>query len=273
LQFAGHNNLPPLAETIASFFFLPIAVPAGQVMRPLLHVGWTLNYEMLFYAMFCCVMVLSLRLGSLVIFAALCAAVVLGAFIKPPSDPSDPHTLVTFWTDPIILLFGFGCAIGLLRVRVTRLAFRHPTAIAFTSLSLAVGLFVLMQFHYPMNFYSRAIFWPFVLVAVTMCAFSTPHVGAIGRVVAQLGDASYSTYLFHLFGLRLLQKVAMSHKAITGYIAIYLLLSLVLAHFTGLVAYRLVERPLTKRLRALLVRDRMRNAAATNRPRLSHQTD
>jgi exopolysaccharide production protein ExoZ len=70
-EFVLHARLSPL-DTVMSYLFLPTRNSDGNVF-PLLGVGWTLNFEMLFYLLFA--LALSLRAS---VFKFVCT----GLFIR-----------------------------------------------------------------------------------------------------------------------------------------------------------------------------------------------
>ncbi len=48
----GKGAFPGVWEILASFGFIPFARPQDGLVQPVTGVGWTLNYEMFFYAVF-----------------------------------------------------------------------------------------------------------------------------------------------------------------------------------------------------------------------------
>jgi hypothetical protein len=101
-------------HVVATLLFIPARDAAG-VVRPILPVGWTLNFEMLFYALFAAC--LAARAPPLLLLpAALLPLAVAGMFARP--DWPAP-----FWlADPLVLEFVFGVAIGAALGRVRRLS-------------------------------------------------------------------------------------------------------------------------------------------------------
>jgi len=97
-----YHSLP---FVIASFLFVPAARPDGLV-QPLYSLGWTLNYEMFFYALFASTIAFPRRRALPVLIGALVLIVGLGRAFAPLPQPFG------FWTDPIILEFAFGVALG-----------------------------------------------------------------------------------------------------------------------------------------------------------------
>src|SRR3546814_17553490 len=86
-------------HTLASYLFV-FALDPGGVAQPVLPVGWTLNYEMFFYAVMA--VVLLLRLPMVVtVTVLLVLAVAAGSFVPAAVTP----LTVTY---PIVLVFVAG---------------------------------------------------------------------------------------------------------------------------------------------------------------------
>ena len=89
----------------SSFLFIPAARPDGLV-QPLYSLGWTLNYEMFFYALFAIAVAFPRQRAVAALIGALILIVGLGQTLAPLPQP------LAFWSDPIILEFAFGMALG-----------------------------------------------------------------------------------------------------------------------------------------------------------------
>ncbi len=90
---------------LKSLFFIPYLNFANE-HRPVLPVGWTLDFEMFFYALFAMCLIFRRTIGSVLLFAAFGAVFLIGR------DPGRP-TPLAIWADPIIFefLLGFGIAL------------------------------------------------------------------------------------------------------------------------------------------------------------------
>jgi exopolysaccharide production protein ExoZ len=94
----------------------------------------------------------------------------------------------------------------------------------------------------------RFFFWGVPAAAVVYASLSFPEVkGAAGRLLELLGDASYSTYLSHMFTIGALHWVGDRWIPLgTGvFMAVAFFASLAL----GVVSYRLIEQPLLQMAR------------------------
>lgn len=197
-----------LHTLLASLFFIPLAVLPGDYMRPMLGVGWTLNYEMFFYCIFAVMLFFSRRVGLFILFGTLLGAVAAGAAFKPLSDTSQPLTLFAFWTDPIILLFAGGVAIGLLPGWLKRAAtVAHPITIIAALLSAHIIGFVTLVGSYPIPLPWVVGTWAICIFSVVICVYAKSEDDRQTGPVVLLGDISYALYLFHFFSIVAVEKI------------------------------------------------------------------
>jgi peptidoglycan/LPS O-acetylase OafA/YrhL len=196
-------------ELVASLLFIPLPVPLGEHMQPLLGVGWTLNYEMFFYCLFALALFLRRPVGLVLLFSALCGLVAIGTVYKPFSDASPPHDLVTFWTDPVILLFAVGVQLGLLAEEANKSVPRR-VALVIGGIALLAGAsssFWLGGSLPAPRAWQLAV-WALSALAVGVCIFAKPSAPGIAtQVGVHLGDISYALYLFHFFAIVVAEKL------------------------------------------------------------------
>src|SRR5690349_15839002 len=94
------------ASLIASFLFWPYPRIDGFAF-PVHLLGWTLNFEMFFYAVFAFAILLPGRAAVATICAAFVALVVVGRYTTLPLP-------FLFWSNPIIFEFCYGMVIALI---------------------------------------------------------------------------------------------------------------------------------------------------------------
>lgn len=225
----------------ASFLFIPMENPIGVVV-PIVGHGWTLNYEMLFYALFALAVIAPRRLAVALVSIVLVLGVMFGNRIAPHS------TAVAYWTNPIVYQFIYGMAIGLLYREGVRLW--RPLCLALIAASVALT----WQNAVPgpaLHTVPNGIPAALMVAGATFGDFSLE--GSTWRRLARIGNASYAIYLLHSFPIR--GALAVSRwlsvgvaEAIWLYVGVALLGAIVL----GLATYYVVERPLTRYLRRLL---------------------
>jgi exopolysaccharide production protein ExoZ len=239
---------PSLAQLGQSLFFIPYSTDPAQDMQPVLGQGWTLNYEMFFYTLFALALLLPRRVGLSALFLAFIGIVAGGATLHSLSDVTPATSVAAFLADPLILLFAVGMVIGVIKHEY-HFSVRHPFWIACGL--IAVQVFLLIAFHIPprVPFPLSLATWLPAILAVVVCVFAVPtRSGPFEWISEILGDASYSTYIFHVFVLVALSKVV----PITPLLAIpYVLICLISANVFGMVFFRLVERPISGFFRSL----------------------
>jgi peptidoglycan/LPS O-acetylase OafA/YrhL len=250
---ATRVDQPSLGNLVSSMFFIPTPVATGETMQPVFSPGWTLNYEMMFYLIFFIAMFFSFYRGLLAILVCMTALFFVGAYLKPLSATFPPYTVAMFLTDPIILMFAIGCVIASLRNKFKTVEIDHSLPAALILLAAAVTLFAFGAYSIPMAFDGRALFAVFPIAAVAVCTFGKDRDSRSRRVLSALGDASYSTYLFHLFFIRAIFPIASHFLHFAGSAWVYLVFAVFGANVAGHLLHRYVERPLTAWLRDLFM--------------------
>lgn len=221
---------------------------------PVLVPGWTLNYEMFFYAIFalCLFVPPRWRLGSLV--AALGALVAVGRLVGSSSSP-----FVWVYTSPLLLEFIAGCMIGYLWSKRST-----PTSLAVSVTGIAAGGYLLfMRGEPPFLGYSQMV----GAALIVWCSLHPLLCTIKSRLLMALGDASYSTYLTHLFTLGAL-RILWPHLAVQVTMrstAAFLVIAVSLSAAAGVLAYRALEKPFTNWLRvSIMSRDARPRAVGTS---------
>jgi peptidoglycan/LPS O-acetylase OafA/YrhL len=231
-------------RVLKSLLFMPYADGPGP-MRPILGQGWTLNYEMLFYAIFGLGLLAPKRIGVPLILGLLGVVVGGGALAFPVLAGEEPRTALETLSHPILLLFAGGAILGWIYAGGSRFAVPAALPLALLSLGVAVAVFGLGLAGHPIPPVWQALFWPLNVLAVAACVFGPredrPWLEA-------LGNASYSLYLTHFFVV----LVAVKAWSFVAYQAPWLF-----AAFTfmatvpvALAVYRWIETPLTNALSA-----------------------
>lgn len=223
----------------SSYLFIPewrVGAPMPEI-RPLLALGWTLNYEMLFYVTLAGVMFLPVRRAIAVLTLVFTAAVT--ARLTLPIQ----QTQLLFWSDPIILEFLLGCYLALARQAGWRLP--APAALVLA----AAGIAGLLS-----NSGGTAELRPFMvglpalmLVAAAALGPTLPKL-APTRFAILLGDASYALYLSHPLFIRSLREIWLKFADTAWSLWLYALLCVVAASLAAIPIYLLFERPMTRLL-------------------------
>lgn len=235
-SLALRNSLD-LSHLLASFAFWPHRDAAGAFF-PLLQVGWTLNFEMLFYAVYA--LALLWRVPALP-WTLLCYAVVLGL-----AQLGGPDSAWAFWAQTIFLEFALGLVLAAGRPQMARLGAGLSTLI------FALGW--LLWAWGPL-----ASGWPGVLVSGVPAVLIVAGTLGMEPWLRQMpgaawlsrgGDISYAIYLGHTFVVPLVVAVLVRAGWPSAPLAV--LLSLLLVPVVADLIYRVVERPCTRVLKARL---------------------
>lgn len=235
-----HRSAPP--EILASFLALP------QRGEPLLVVGWTLSYELIFYVVFAVALRFHRRLLPAVTAIWLLAVVLIGAL-----GPHD-NAWVRVAGSWLNLEFAFGLAIG---GAVLGLRLYAPRTLLAIGVILVVAVCVVTA--YSGREFLEVAWWRPWAVGVPMAIVVY---GALGlerrrllapRWLRAQGDASYALYLWHVPVIGAI-GLAIGHAHAHGSAARLAIIvgGYLLAIGVSLLAYAVIERPLLRLARRYL---------------------
>jgi peptidoglycan/LPS O-acetylase OafA/YrhL len=233
---ALHAQLDPV-HVIGSYLFLPVREAEGMV-RPLVSVGWTLTFEMFFYAWFAFAMML--RLPPLKLLAPVFLVFAgVGLFI------GDTHSLpaaVSFYLNPMVLEFVAGMWLAERRLRGATLG-------KGVSLLLVVLGFASILIWDSESRVGRLLFVevPAMMIVAGVVFLEPVLRDRIPKALISLGDASYSLYLFHTFSVPAIGIVMRKLGWLSPLAAT--VISSVVSIAICWVIHRWIERPITERLK------------------------
>lgn len=222
-----------------------VAHPPGDTglpPKPILSVGWTLNLEILFYALMAGVLFAPRAIRLPLIVGLLGGLVTFGTLLPANADPR-----LSFYTGLFFAEFLIGILFGVLWTsgRVPDLSSRNVLIFAGATLALAA---------LPLDGANRLMaYGGFVILLVLLALMAEPGLRARpSGMFHVLGDASYSLYLTHLpviFACQMLvaQGVLPQGGPVLAVIAITA--ALVVSHACHLLFERPVHRALSARLR------------------------
>jgi exopolysaccharide production protein ExoZ len=226
----------PAGEILKSLFFVPYANPAYDgLLWPFLVPGWTLNYEVFFYAVFC--LGLILKRVVLTCCSVIIALAVLGLLFHP--EPVLPR----FYTSFQLLEFAAGMLLGV--------AFQRWSLRGLWLLLPAGLLAVCFSDHFP---FDRAEVLLLASTATVLGALSLDRSFSLPPIpiLKLLGDASYSIYLTHLFalsfGYHLFGRIPLAGWP--QFLA-FMAFALVFSSAVGIAVHLVVELPVVRLLRRL----------------------
>jgi len=223
-------------EVLYSLLFIPFTNSIVHQDVPILGVGWTLNYEALFYLTFGIALHISHASHRAGFIALTFFCLVAGRFWLP----SDTPLLVRF-TSPLFFEFFAGILIAARYLATNK---RRPVSGVLLAFA-GVVLLGLVPVYAP--WLPRTIAWggPASMIVCGVVECEALLRGPRWRPMLLLGNASYSIYLVHDIVLDLLTSTVLPHLDVWLFFPPALLLSVVL----GVAVYHLVEAPLLRAMR------------------------
>lgn len=232
-----NRNDPVTAEyLIKSLLFIPYLNFAGE-HRPVLPVGWTLDFEMFFYAVFALCLLFRRTTGSLLLAATFGAVFLIGRNEWAPAP-------LGIWANPIIFEFLLGFGLALVR---RQMGWRIAARGHFIILVAVIAAYTAIPA--PSLLLNAMI----AVLLVAFCALSTDIASPsrFDRMIVRFGDASYSMYLTHGF---VLLFVGIAWRKLFGgeMLELYAAAIFIGAIAVALLSFQFVERPSSSLARRLL---------------------
>lgn len=228
---------------LASYVFIPWQRPDGFI-QPVFRLGWTLNYELLFYSIFALFLVLPRRWATACVTVVILALAAGGVLFRP----SIPQFL--FWTDPIIVEFAVGMLVATLLLADVRLDMWARVALAAAGVLM---LFLEGRSDGPWRLVTYGVPATLFLAAAVLGRPGGGEPSRLMRLGVLLGNASYAIYLVHPFPMRALREVwARLHWTGMAGIVSYVVFTVTLSCVVAVVLHLRVEMPLTRAVRRAL---------------------
>lgn len=230
---------------IKSLFFIPYYGATGCNLRPMLCAGWTLNYEMFFYACVCLSLILAKKH-----FLPLSCVLLIAIFAM--ARFSDNKLMYYFYGATII----FDFILGLLAYVVYRsgLLKTIPGWLLILCSIFAYGIMVYAEIELRHDHFPILAVSSFLLVVSFLGLEKKFNSNAVATAfLAKLGDASYATYLTHWFVLVVMRKIVdeklswIQYDSLTGTI-----IAIIGALAVGQITYNLLDKPLHAHTKKML---------------------
>lgn len=242
-----------VATLLKSLFFIPFTDSSG-LMRPLVGVGWSLNYEMLFYALVALSVVIASRRRAAVICGGLCILAAVGYFVRdgaPIHDVSSIFLLGNEW----LAFFVAGLFVARISERLSDFRIEWGYAFIAASCIIATHIALLSSSSW---YVTNSFPWSLLMCSAAVLTATLTHPqhseeGLWADLIVKAGDCSYSTYLIHGTVLGISARIA--GKLFTNDWS--LLFSLLMVFFctaVGYLVFVVFERPVTRRLNQVFLR-------------------
>jgi len=228
-KMVGLDNVS-IRHVLCSYIFMP--------NLPILGVGWTLNMEMVFYAIFASTLILSRRWA--VVVSSICL-IALYLFATANSE----HMYITFYANPRLLEFSMGMVVALIYREGLRISARY--SIILTAIGVAGAIYEHMMNHQ---------FEFCMFLAIVLCGLVTykksqtfSEENKTARFLLFYGDMSYALYLVHTIILTLIDVFLPITSPIIAPIA-FVILQISLCILATIPVHLFLEKPITRFLRS-----------------------
>jgi exopolysaccharide production protein ExoZ len=207
---------------------------------PVLHVGWTLNFEMYFYLVFAGALWINQRFAPLI-----AAAFIYGVLLLDAAGIGG--FLTHYYSHAYIHYFLYGIAVYYAWATFSRFAPRWPTIITgIAAIVICYG----SQFAKPWApDFALLTYAPIIIVASALFLESSGAVVTF-RPLVLIGDASYAIYLTHSIFFTMAASHAIRKNDILPKDSIEVMLSWVVVSIAiGVCVHLYIEKPLLRRIR------------------------
>ena len=228
-----------LGQAIESFLFIPTTSSAGEFV-PVLAVGWTLSYEVLFYVAFAAMLPTSLR-SSLALTGVVFGIAAGIGYLRTSTGPLDSMLF-----SDLLLEFVLGECLALRILRRAALAPRTSRLL----LALALTVFVAHVFIGDLGvarLLSTGL--PAAALVLALVSLDWRERLRLPAWLRRVGDESYSLYLSHLITNSVFFKLCVATR-VDRFVPVDVLIPLAVLNAVGWghLLHRWVERPMTQRL-------------------------
>lgn len=244
------------AALLKSLLFIPFRRPDHKI-SPLLFLGWTLHYEMLFYAIFGIALKATRKHARVLAIAGL-----IGLFIVGKLCRMYHHTnvILLFYSRFVVMEFVFGILCYILWIRYGAAIRRMPALVLMVAATVSYAFFVLMDVHILDSYGPYFRYVPDILLkgvpASLILLFFLSQEGRFKfpALILLIGDASYSLYLLHPYILESLNRKMLALDHFNAFTFAVMTLSIAVCYSCAVTSFKLFERPSNKFLRNYFLR-------------------
>lgn len=262
---ASHSgSADAFSQLLKSLFFIPYVGPSGS-MQPVLAVGWTLNLEMYFYALFWVFIQVNRRYAPLMVATAV--VTVMGLSLAS----ADQYIQFYGRLDTMFFIFGIASFYAW-RAMPENILTRYRAIVCIAMLTFFV-FYVAWQFSLSVqviaaswlplnlqNYFAYALPPLFVLMVLVCHRASLSPKWNLGIL---LGNASYSLYLFHVMVLEMMRPIGTIYPWFdASKNTLIMILAIAGCSAVGVVIYRKIELPLHDLGKRILFKRRQEEAVA-----------
>ncbi len=245
------SSTADMSYLIKSFFFIPYEI--GDVIQPIVRVGWTINYEMFFYLLFFLSMKISHKYRSIICSTLLLVLASLGEIF------TFSNVFLKFYCNELLLEFILGMIAFYIGEKIYNYFYKinkksgkmYWCALCILITLLGFTWLVKTTNYESLPHFSRVILWGLPAFAIFLAMFTLGCIIQIPKWLSFTGDISFSIYLIHYYPVMLFSRItekydSLSIKLLLGGIEIVLIIII------SSISYYIIEKKLSSALRKWL---------------------
>jgi len=252
--FIAGNSWDKWYSALHAFTFLPsdITQAAPYFGYPRLFVGWSLNYEFVFYGI-CAFALLFQRFKYFAMTTIISSLVILPLVTHNYSSPSASinygyQGYLALLTNSMMLEFLAGLFVGFIAINLKIFNSRRAGWVAI-SLAALYFSFILLGFGNAPGNGSYDFLGASFFLLLTVTSYEHQYGIRPPKFLTSIGTISFSVYLMHPHGLSVARKLISNHYDGSYPGLVTTLLALLLTVFFSLIFYKLFETKLCNSLR------------------------
>ncbi|SON55552.1 O-acetyltransferase OatA [Hartmannibacter diazotrophicus] len=229
-----------ITDFIYSFLFIPYTNSINGQPVPILGVGWTLNYEVMFYAIFSVSLLIKNIETRIIIVSLSFFALIAGRFLLTPTDAFALRV-----TSPILLEFLAGIVLAY-AFNKRRIITAPQGLMAISASLLTFGLAYESLSDLPRTLGYGV---PAILLVLGFIACEKHLAKPAFAPLRLVGDASYSIYLTHVIVILCATSILSRHDSMSFSDKASITIITILI---GWACYRFIEAPLLRAMRSII---------------------
>jgi len=232
-----NNTTANLEHLIKSLFFVPFD-KNGTGHFPILFLGWTLNFEIIFYLLFSIALFVSKKNRFILCTTLIILFLFLNFFL------TDKDFIFNSYYDFIFLEFIFGMSAFVIWSRL-----KDTIKINFLNHCTFFLIILIIAFILNSLTFIRVVHYGvFSFMLLTYFLFFLSNI-KFPKIVVSLGDASYCMYLLHPYIVQFFYKIFRIDNYNLLIQSVFTIIIITLVCLVSLLIYNSIEKPINKNLR------------------------
>ncbi len=228
-----------------SLCFIPFDITGQYTIQPLMRIGWTVNYEILFYLIFFCAMKINHQHRGILASLFIVAFTYAHKFVPLANIP------LYFYTNPIILEFAFGILIYYIYQFLNNQKdyFLSHSYISILLILCITAIFLYLctiGVHAEIYEMQRVINWGIPCAIVFLSSLLLEFYYQPPKILIQLGNISFSVYLMHYYIIQFIGRKIFDFSILSMSSCIGAILGIFISLLIGTFTCYFIEKKFTQ---------------------------